>query len=336
MITLLDAKQSRLRRVAASCPNSADFLEAINDATRMLMNRGNWWTTVRRMTGCVYNNCLVFPRSVGTILALNKCGNSIPPKNYWYGFSAVLPEDVLNHGRCSDRCWGDVAGRDDGTTPVFNQIPCLNDRYVRFYCMQPTDEGKHITIYGIDSNGQVIRSERSDGTFQDGVELTLAIPYVQTTFLVRRIDRVVKDPTNGPVHGYQFDGATLYDLAHYEPSETNPEYRQMRIVGGCSPVNTTTGCCPSQITALVKLQFIPVQFDNDLIQIDNLDALAMMVQALNQNDNFDAQQSEIMTARAVKELNLELRNKLPIDTTVVNFQPYGTARLNRQAIGRLM
>ena len=202
--------------------------------------------------------------------------------------------------------------------------------------MQPTDEGKKITIYGIDSNGQVIRSERSDGTFQDGVELTLAIPYVQTTFLVRRVDRIVKDLTDGPVHGYQFDGATLYDLAHYEPAETSPSYRQSKIVGGCNTAANTGGCCPSQITALVKLAFIPVQYDGDEVQIDNLDALAMAMQALNQNDNFDSQQSEVMMARAVKELNLELRQRLPIDQTVVNFAPYGTARLNRVMVGRLM
>jgi len=85
----------------------------------------------------------------------------------------------------------------------------------------------------------------------------------------------------------------------------------------------------------VKLEFIPVQFDNDLIQIDNLDALAMMVQSLNQNDNYDSQQAEVMQARAVKEMNLELRNKLPIDTVPVRFQPYGNAFLNRQMIGRM-
>jgi len=336
MLTLGEAKQSRLKRIAGVCPDSDEFIQILNDATRMLLNRGNWWGSVRRMTGCIYNNCIVFPRQAGTILALNKCGHSIPPKNFWYGFSAVLPEDVLNHGRnggCGDRCWGDIAMRDDGTTSVFNQIPCLNDRFVRFYCMQPTDEGKTITLFGIDSNGQTIRSERTDGTFQDGVVLTLAIPYVQTDFLVRRVDRIIKDETDGPVHAYQFDGGTLYDLAHYDAAETLPEYRQAKIMDGCGV--SRSGCCQAQVTALVKLAFVPVQFNDDLVLIDNLDALAMMMQAIKQSDAFNSDEAEKLVLRAVKESNLELRNRLPIDATVVNFSPYGTATLRRQLIGRM-
>ena len=337
MQTLASLKQSRAKRIAGVCPDSQDFLDLANDSIRMALTRGNFWLSVKRMTGCVYNDCLVWPRQVAAVLAINRCGHSIPPKNYWYDFSAVLPEDVVNHGRaCGDRCWGDIAARDNGTTAVFNQIPCLNDRFVRFYCMQPTDEGKHITIFGIDSNGQTIRSERTDGTFQDGVVLTLTIPYVQTDFLVRRIDRVIKEPTDGPVHGYQFDGGTLYDLAHYEASETLPEYRQSRIMGGCGPSRSNAGgCCPSQITALVKLAFIPVQYDDDPIPIDNVDALAMLMQSIKQSDAFNSDEAEKLVTRAVHELNLDLRNRLPLDQTSVSFNPFGTASLRRQLIGRL-
>ena len=334
MVTVGIAKTSRLRRIAGACPNSADFLELLNDAIRMLIRRGNWWATVQRMTGCIYNNCLVWPRQVGSVLALNRCGHSIPPKNHWYGFSAVLPEDVQNQGRCGDRCWGDVAARENGTTSVFNQIPCLNDRYLQFYCMQPTDVGKKITIFGVDANGQTIRSLRSDGTYQDGLVLTLAIPYVQTPYLIRRVDRVLKDPTDGMVHGYQFDGSTLYDLAHYDPQEIAPDYRQSRIMSGCP--GSRPGCCPGQITALVKLAYTPVVYDDDWVMIENLDALAMMMQAIKQSDNYDSDESEKMVARAVHEMNLELRDRLQLDQTVVNFQPYGTASLNRVRVGRML
>ncbi len=335
-LTLAQAKNSRLRRISGSCPDSQDFLELLNDGIRMLMKRGNFWGTVKRMSGCVYSDCIVWPRQVQTVLAINKNGNSVPPRNQWYGFSAVLPEDVTNHGIWGDRCWGDIAARDGDTTSVFNQIPCLNDRYVRFYCMQPTDEGKTITLFGVDSNGQTIRSQRTDGSFQDGVVLTLAIPYVQTTFLVRRVDRILKDTTDGPVHGYQFDGATLYDLAHYDPAETSPAYRTSKIMGGCNATANGNGCCHSQISALVKLAYVPVQYDDDVILIDDLDALAMVMQAINQSDNYDADQFEKMILLAVRELNATLRNVLPIDTTKVSFKPQGTADLRRQSIGRLV
>jgi len=335
MLTLGEAKNSRLRRIAGVCPDSPEFLELVNDATRMLMKRGNFWATVQRMHGCIYQSCITWPRYVGTILAVNSCGNSIPPRNHWYGFSAVLPEDVLGQGRCGDRCWGNVAIRENGTSSVFNQIPCLNDRYLRFYPSQPTDvaAGRTITIFGIDGNGQTIRSQRSDNTFQDGVVLPLAIPYVQTSFLVRRVDRILKDQTDGPVRGYQFDGATLYDLASYDAAETAPDYLQSSILSGCAVNNRA--CCSAQITGLVKLAFVPVMFNDDLLGIENVDALAMMMQAIKQSDSYSAEEFQKQQALAISDLNAELRDRLPLDSTPVNFKPFGTASLNRQRIGRM-
>lgn len=289
------------------------------------------------MTGCVFGDCLVWPRRTGSVLAVNKCCHSVPPRNHWYSFNDVLPEDVRNHNRMcglGHSCWGDTALVDTGTTSVFNQIPCLNDRFVRFYYTVPQDLGKTITIFGIDSNGQTITQERDDGTWQEGFVLTLTTPYVQTPFLVRRIDRVIKDATQGVVRGFQFDGKIQYDLAVYDGSETLPEYRQDRISGGCHTTNT--GCCTSQVTALVKLKFIPVVNDDDLVLIDNLDALAIGMQALNQSDAYDHAGAEAAMARAVHTLNLDLRDKLPIDQTPVRVHYQGTAHLSRKRVGRVI
>lgn len=331
MVTLASAKASRLQRVAGTCSNTDDFLDLVNEATRMLMNRGNWWNTVKRVQFCSYNNCLTFPRQVGTLLALNTCGRSIPPKNNWYNFSDVLPEDVTHwqqNGHGFGGCNHGFAAVDSGTTSVFNQIPCNTARYVRFYVVQPGDAGKTITIFGIDGNGQTVRTLRADGTFQDGAVLTLAVPFVNSGITLRRLDRVIKDPTDGPIYGYQDDGTNLYDLAYYEASETLPEYRTNCIETG--------GCAKKQYTALVKLQFIPVQHDDDLVLIDNLDALAMMIQALKQSDAYDHQGAEVATMRAVKELNLELRNKLPIAQTPARVHYQGGASLLRQRIGYII
>lgn len=273
-------------------------------------------------------------------MAINKCGHSIPPKNHWYGFSSVLPSDVIAHNQnCGQLgmggCWGDIAAVDNDTTAVFNQIPCLNDRYVRWYPSQPTDVGKTVTIFGIDTNGQTIRSTRDDGTIQDGLVMALDLPYVQTTFLVRRIDRVIKQATDGPVHGYQFDGQTLYDLAAYDASETLPEYRQSRIVSGCVTNSCNASCCTASITALVKLKFIPALRDDDLVLIDNLDALAIGMQSIKQSDAYDHAGAEVAMARAVHTLNLDLRDKLPIDQIPVKVHYYGVNPTRRTRIGQV-
>jgi hypothetical protein len=300
--------------------DSDEFLDLVNDSTRELMNRGNFWGTVKRATFCAYNNCIVYPRYVGTVLALNRCGRSIPPKNYWYGFDDVLPDDVrawnsfgpgLGWGNLG---WGNgaLAAADMTNTSVFNQIPCLNDRYLEFYPTAQADVGKKITIFGIDGYGQTIRTARADGTILDGVELTLAIPFVRTPMLVRFVERVLKDPTVRQIVGYQFDGQNRFNLAQYAASETNPTYRTQQVVTGCSHVNTNCGCGPFQYKALIKLEFIPAETEEDLVLIDNVDALALAVQSIKTSDSYGSGDSETLMLRAVHEMNLQLQNKLPL------------------------
>jgi hypothetical protein len=220
---------------------------------------------------------------------------------------------------------------DHGTSPVFKQISCGQNRYIRFSIVQPTDVGKTITLFGIDGNGVEIISTRSDGTIQPGLVLTLAIPFVQTAILIRRVDRVIKDETDGPVYGYQVDvTGALDNLATYAPSETLPDYRTSRLVRSTCH---DCGCWPSQIAAFVKLAFVPAKRPDDLILIDNLDALALAMQSAKLSDAYDSAGAEGMMARAVHELNLDLRDKLPIDQTPVRFEPYGTAWLERINIG---
>ena len=327
MLTVSEAADSRINRISGVCALSPDWYQLLNDATRQLMRRGNWWGTVKILRGCIYNNCLTWPRVVGTVLALQDRGGSAPVKNSWYEFNAVLPEHVHHWNRFGGfHCDNNLALVDNGTAPVFNQIPCLNDRYLRFYITQPSDVGKTITVFGVDGNGLDILTTRSDGTIQPGVVLTLAIPFVQTPTLIRRVDRIIKDVTDGPVYGFQFDGSHQFPLATYAPGETLPDYRTSRLTFGCS-------CCPSQIAAFIKLEFIKATRPNDLILIDNLDALALGMQSAKLSDAFDSQGAEGMMARAVHELNLDLRNKLPIDEIPVRFQPQGTAMLRRQKIG---
>lgn len=332
MLTLGAARNARrLKQISGVCTTSSDFVDIINDSTSALMDRGSFWNTLRRMRGCIYNGCITWPRQVGTVLAMNRCGQSVPPKNQWYDFDAVLPEHVHHWNRFGAfPCAQDLALVDHGTSPVFNQIRCLLPRYLRFYITEQSDVGKTITIFG-KSAGVEVLTTRSDGTIQPGLVVSLAIPFVTTSIAFDNVDRVIKDETDGPVYGYQWDGLNLDALATYAPGETLPDYRTSKIqTTGC-----TTSCdsWPSQISAFVKLQFIPVVHDDDEVQIGNIEAQALAIQSIKLGDAFDSAGAESIMARAVHVLNLELRNKLPIDQIPVNFSPQGTAHLSRRRIG---
>lgn len=342
MLTFRDFKQGPAKRIAAAVPSSEEFRDLCNESVRQLMRRGNWFGCVQPLRGCIRNNCITWPRRIDSILAINACDHPIPVANYWNSF---VPWDEA-HYRCAGRFIqdgfrGNVAVEVDGTSPVFNPIPCGTDMYLLFYPSSPSDVNKTITIYGIDTNGQIVHGQRADKTWQDGIQITLKLPYAITPFKIRRVDRVVKDATNSIVRVYQWDGTSLsgsdpllYDLAAYEASETNPDYLHSRVL------NAPSSCCTCdgnrQITALVKLAYTPIQHDDDLVLIDNMDALRDFIISIREKEMGNINQSQAMELSAIRELNYDLRNRFPLEQFVCDFRPFGSARLPRQRIGQLI
>jgi hypothetical protein len=321
-------------QIASANPDGPEFASLVNAATRQLMTRGSWWGTVQGIRGCVYDGCVVWPRTVSAVLALNANNHPTIPANRWY-------EYMQWDGQCSD--WAGAysrrhrghAGRhesvNDGTLPVFNPIPDGQCRLIRFYIDNPNDAGKTIRIYGKDGNGQMLTGIRPDNTVQDGIVLTLQLPYVETNFLIRRIDRVVKDPTLSRVRGYQVDtDGILYDMCVYEAGETSPDYFRTRV-----HARTGRGCCPTMINALVKLAFVPVRFDDDLVLIENMDALRDMVMSIKEKEAGHITESRAAEQSAFRELNYELRNRVPDEQVIVSFRPFGNDSLAGQGTGMI-
>lgn len=311
--TFGNIQKSRVVEVANCSPTSPEFASLVNESIDSLMRRGNWLGTTAPMQGCVYDGCVVWPRYVASVLALNtRCRHS-SVANHWFQFMDWerewhygLYEDYRRRGRTA-------VSINDGTLPVFNPIPCGQSRGVRFYLDNQTDAGKTIVIYGLDANNQVLTGARSDGTTQDGWQITMNRTPVQTLPL-NKIFRVVKDPTLGRVRGYQVDSnGVLYDMAIYDPSETSPDYIRTRV--GHSP--------SGMISALVKLAFIPVQYPDDLVPIENIEAIANMVYSIKKKEQGDLQNSVALDKLAIRSLNYEMRTRYPDEQFIVNFNPFG-------------
>lgn len=341
LLTLAQVRKGPASRVSGLVPTGQDFSNYVNDATRQLMRRGNYWGTVQPMEGCLTGRYITWPRRVASVLAVNLCGRPMDVRNFWYRF---LNYDTT-YGRLDWWMWRDRFSLEmDGTIPVYNPVVCSTGMFLLFYMADSSDVGKTITIYGIDGNGQMIRTQRGDGTFQDGIQLTLQLPYTQTPFKVRRVDRVVKDVTNFPIRGFQWDGITVnpdstpnvLDLAYYEAGETHPEYNHSRFGGGCcfTPTSCTTASppCPIKITALVKLAFVPVIYPDDLVLIENQDALRDMIISLRKKEAGDIATSAAYEKSAMRELNFETYQRWPWEQTNVTFRPFGHDSLNQRLV----
>jgi len=331
-----------IRNIAGVCNNGVQFADYVNRATRRLMKRGAWFSAEVLMRLCTTSCDVVFPRHVGTVLGLRLCkSGQLEIRNNWWAIMKPGCAGWVNGGFAGyGNGWGynGIYGGgytpdsiDTNTVPIFNQVSGNTGKLIRYHVVKQQDYGKTITIYGKQYGGQPLQTEVS-GAWVNGVTITAANPVAQTTVLVTKIDAVVRDATEGMAYLYEYDPATtkLRMLAIYEPSETNPSYRHMRIPA----LQCSSSCSVDendqrtyQFEALVKLAYIPVVNDNDFLLLDNLDALALAIQALKAEEANDDQLAEIKWTKAIQDLNFELRDKSPDNQLSVKVRVMGSDRI---------
>lgn len=339
LLTWRELKDSYIPRALGLCPTDENFRDYANEGIEILMTRGNWLGTVQRIAVCIYNGCVTWPREVGTVLAMNFCNGTVPVWNNWFSFMP-LTKDVFNQtsgfGWRNNCFCGMLNLEHTGYSPVFNPIKCGSEMYIRAYPSVRQDIGKTVTIFGVDSNGQQIRSKVND-EWVEGITLTLAVPFVSTPFTVRRIDRIRKDQTQGLVRYYQYDAVTdlQHDLVTHNPSELNPVYRFTRIHGLVNGSNCSSSACGGikQIDALVKLQYLPFRFDTDLIPINFKPAIKKIIQSIKIANSENPAGAIEREAGAIHDLNLQLSDKFPLDQIPIELAPWGRTSLRRYGVG---
>lgn len=329
MLTLFDCRQEpAIKNVIKFCNGSADFLALVNQATRKLMRRGDWWGTVVPIYVCIRNGCVVWPRYVGNVRRLNICNRTIPVSNMWGTFLDGKMNGCHNNG------WGGWAGpqctlTNEGNTSVFQDIQG-DGRTIRSYARCTADYGRKNWVFGTDNNGQPLMTDNGNGTFTPGLVFVNALPFGTTNTFVRHIDYIVRESTQLPVDYYAYNASTnlLEDLAHYEPSETRPSYERTKLGGNWSNNVTTScspGCCQSikGVLAMVKLKYIPAINDLDLVLIDNMDALALEIQSIKFAEAGDRTSALEYEADAIRELQRQLEDESPDDQFSVIDNTFG-------------
>lgn len=327
-----------VRKIIPDCPSSDEFADYVNSATRMLMRRGDWWETAVPIFVCVTNGCIVWPRYVGQVRKLNICNQPVMLRNLWYEFMVGVQS-----GCGAWRNWmGMECGmKQQGQSPVMQDI-LGEGRTVRAYARCNADYGKTITIFGTDNNGQPLKHlDLSTNTWQAGQVLTLNNTFASTTTFVRHIDYVTKDVTQCIVDVYGYDAVNdvLEDIAHYEGGETTPSYSKTKLdmawpwtATGCSG-SSTPSCCGTRrgVLALVKLKFIPVVADSDLVLIPNIDALKSMFRSIRLREKGDLAGAVQYEMDAVRELNRELEDHSPDEQFSTIDNTFGGVTFSNQA-----
>lgn len=316
---LIDAKNDRgINAVTPVCASDPDFPNYIQEVTRRLMRRGGWWGTEFLMNICLTSCGITWPRMVGTVLGVRPCGSGAAElRNLWWNI--VGPASCC--GISASNFCGTPFFMDDSPAPCYNEIS--GDRHIiHYHVTKIQDIGKTITLFGKAFGGQPLQELDANGNWRMGLTITAAdLPAGNTLIPLTHITSVVREPTQGMSYLYEVDqfGNLFRNLAQYEPNETNPSYRRSRIQGYCGlkGYRDDNDRCIKRMEALIKLKDTPIQVDTDFLPISNLDALKLGIVAVKKEDANDTAGAQIEWAAAVKELNLELRDKFPTQQTSI-------------------
>jgi hypothetical protein len=101
---------------------------------------------------------------------------------------------------------------------------------------------------------------------------------------------------------------------------------------GFGPPGGSVGCCQMEVEALVKIKFIPVKYDDDVMLIDNEAAVVNMIMAQRMKESGDLANARAYEGDAFRELNFQMKDYFPDENFVVDFQPFGRDNLNRDGI----
>ena len=167
-----------------------------------------------------------------------------------------------------------------------------------------------LTLAGQDGFGRVLVTEdgpgetieiRSGGSWRDPPR------YTEHTF--RSVSAILKPRTKGYVHlfGYEPVPMQYVQLGMYGPSEHVPGFRRYKV----------PQCHCGYVDALVQMRVLPLEFDSDVLVIQNLPALKKMLQAITIEDAGDMAIAREHEARAIKMIE---DDQLWIDDVVPEIQ----------------
>lgn len=359
-LRVYDVRTSRLPSAIGLC--SADINGVcgyLNSAERRLImakeaGDEGWWGTWAEIafTTTQLTPYITMPRNVARVEAVALCDQPIDLHNQFYEYlrfgNGRLPK--IFSEECHKRA--EVFTRNNA--PGFVDITG-GAKYIVVYLTDVQDVGKRVLVQGRDASGATIYSQDgqqpTSGIFTDlqSPSVTVAndsgVPVQYSA-----ITGYQKDITAGPVQFFAMDPVTgVQTLLHtMEPSETTGWYRRYYFHGlpyDCCTLQGPFSACPAsvpagqlQLTAICKLEPIPVRYDTDYLLLQNLEALIEECQAIRYGD-MDVANAKAFEARhhskAIGLLNGELAHYLGINDPAVEFAPFGTAKFERVNLGMI-
>jgi hypothetical protein len=280
--------------------DEATVFRRLSDAVRLLSNKGLFDPTVAFIDISMgVDGTITLPFEVGTVLAVNAGCRPTLLRDQWfqYHLNGVGTE---MHTDCG---YSDVLAQN---VPVIREL----EAPVKLVAKpeRASDNNKVVRVFGWDVNGARIYSVEA-GVTVDGflVPLVFGFPAVNANApAIGKIDRVQKDKTNGYVELVGVNplvpATELYRLGYYQPVETDPSYRRLRVSAPNGTMN---------VRIAYKKNDTEIRSQDDWINLDNREAILLAIKAVKfrEANNFD--QARAAENEAQRILNEEAESRKP-------------------------
>jgi hypothetical protein len=354
-LTLQQVRNGRLPKAVGICFDDVPSIaEIVNAAQQRLIFAGEmreegWFGSWARTVFNVLQEdpYITLPRWGARLMVSAVCKRPVGIQNQFYEFlefgGGIEPKFDCG-GRRANCPISTVLDR--GDYPAFRDLGGTG-RTIRIRAIDPTLDAqgtKRVLIQGTDNSDNIIYSQ--DGADRvTGVYVTIAEPFADTPLTLNTLTGFQKEVTNDGVRFYDVDPVTGDEtlILTMEPSEEVAGYRRYYLNGlppSCCPVvYDDAGDATVQVEALVKLNLIPVSVDSDYLLIQNMEAIIAECQSARYS-TMDIPSAKAMALSAHKDairlLQGELAHHYGVDKPAVAWYPFGSAALQRQAIGSLM
>ncbi len=325
-------------------PGIAGYVNSAQRRLLMCREAGDegWWGTWAEVAFDVSRAepYITLPRDIARLEAITVCSRPVIIQNQFFEYlnfgNGRLPK--LNRN-CNQGLLTGLVRNNAVTFTEMTNAP----QYLVAYATDSRDYNKRVLFQGSDAD--MVPIWTTDVANQvEGQFVNLAATPAMTPQTFSSISGIQKDITVGIVRIYQHDPVTAEEvlLLTMQPSEQTASYRRYYLN------QLPCGCCPSpqcndgtlvQVTAIAKMDLIPVVSDTDYCLIQNLEAITEECAAIRYSEMDSPTAKQMSRERhqmAITLLNGELVHFIGGKDVAVGVYPFGSAHLRRQKIGWLI
>ena len=283
--TLADARAALYDLINIDNPNDPKLLRILNEVRERLINSGKW-------KGCIVSTVfgsatgfITLPYDYLSVLGLTYDRCPAPVFTQFHEYVEQGPGEIDE----TQKFPGILTDMGDGFA---TQLDIETAGVIRVYS-SAADNGDVVRLFGEDVNGDVIY----DSSGNEGVNVTLAAPYVATTEQFSKVTGAQKPLTSNRVYLKVWDGSTETQIAEYQPNETRPMYRRYK-----------TGDAEQAIRVICQRRYMPVSAETDWVVPGNISALRAGIRSWLFEDQSDMASADASMVRAYNFLNDESKS----------------------------